>query len=224
MPHQRRCHSDEPHNAERAPVVPGGTGPTAERRRGVGVGMRRDVVFGAPLRQPSERVVTIASWATHQDPAALPADRWISTPATSSAAVITPADDPRRDAFDRLIVQAFEPILACDDVDSDDGIDAMPDHDQRISRETLAGFLAVLHEALGERRLAAYRKLCRTILVRVSTGRRVPRWRDFFADGIARRIRENALIRLALHLERVGPSADTLARLIHDSNRQTGRV
>lgn len=130
-----------------------------------------------------------------------------------SVPVIRPEDDPRQDAFGRLIVHGLEHLIANEDEEA--GEVALATFGPRVSRESLKGFLTAVYAALGERRLAAYRRLCRTILVRVSAGSQVPRWRDFLADGMARQMRESALAELCRDLEREMPPPGTAPWSLH---------
>lgn len=123
-------------------------------------------------------------------------------------------DDPRQDAFGRLTVQSFEDLIG----EQEEAVH----RDHRVPRRAIRGILAVVNEAVGGATLREYRALCRDVLGRVSKGRRVPRWDAFHADTVARDIRESALIRLAFHLDRFGPSADGFAKLVED-NLRTGK-
>lgn len=132
-----------------------------------------------------------------------------------SVPIIGPEDDPRQDAFGRLIVHGLEPLIANEDEEA--GEAALSAFGPRVSRESLKGFLAAVHATLGERRLAAYRRLCRTILARVSAGSKVPRWRDFLADGMARQMRESALAELCHDLEPEVPRPGAAPLLLHQA-------
>lgn len=122
-------------------------------------------------------------------------------------------DDPRQDAFGRIIVQSFAQLIA------DERGEVAAD---RISRAAARGVLAVFNSILGNHALAEYQALCRDVLVRVSKGRRMPRWDSFYDDDIAKEVRESALIRLAFHLEGSGPTAPAFARLINATVSREG--
>lgn len=124
-------------------------------------------------------------------------------------------DDPRQDALGRLIGQLFQTTLA-DEKHADRS-------EASVARSTVLGVIAVVKKAIGESTVAEYQALCRGVLVRVSKGRRVPRWDAFYEDNTAKEIRESALVRLALHLERCAPSADAFAKLVDvDATRGQG--
>lgn len=128
---------------------------------------------------------------------------------------ISPEEDPRQDAFGRLLVQSFEDLVG-----DDEGAEPT---EQRMSRDVVRGFIALVHDAVGDDMLRDYQGLCHEILARVSHSRRIPRWDAFYDDEVSREIRESALIRLAVHLHAHGADVATFAEQV--SNKvELGRL
>lgn len=116
-------------------------------------------------------------------------------------------DDPRQDAFGRLIVRLFEAVIANEEYPAR--------VDGRIPRIAVRDVIAMVKQAVGDGALAEYQTLCREVLVRVSKGRRMPNWNAFYDDDSAKDIQQSILIRLAFHLERFAPSAHAFAVLVN---------